>query len=160
MFDHLPRSTIMNAISIGLYIVHSVLIENTTISSHSFQTKLKKMKRFLLLLLYFFFFIRYCSFAQVMIGTYCAFLKFTRQGWSKVIIKCFFVTIGLFSKENDWPLIDIESSLFHAAMVFAMYKNIHFAILFDLCDLGGIRLLFKWIRFKKHKLARSNEETK
>lgn len=53
MFDHLPRSTIMNAISIGLYIVHSVLIENTTILSHSFQTKLKKLKRFLLLLLFF-----------------------------------------------------------------------------------------------------------
>lgn len=45
MFDHLPRSTLMNAISIGLYIVHSVLIENTTILSHLFSNQANELEK-------------------------------------------------------------------------------------------------------------------
>lgn len=89
MFDHLPRSTLMNAISIGLYIVRSVLIENTTILSHLFSNQaneLEKNEARFSLAIVILFVICYCYFAEVMIGTYCAFLKFTRQGWSKVII--------------------------------------------------------------------------
>lgn len=116
MFDHLPRSTLMNAISIGLYIVHSLLIENTTISSHLFSNQANELEKkkqdfcVLLLLLFLLFVI------AILLKSWSAarhVLRVLEVHASRLIqsnYKFFLITIGLFGKENDWPLIDIESS--------------------------------------------------
>lgn len=111
------QDQLMNAISIELYIL-SVYCFHITIS-YLFQTARKYKKRFLLLLLLLL--LLFCSsHDRHVLRALEAYVKVESN-----VIK-FSVTIGFFSKENDWPLIDIESSLFLKPLRGTIKQHVYF----------------------------------